>query len=582
MTSTPSSNFNCAVTNNITLPIAGAASAQTGWNGSLIAISGMNAGSGTAQGFAQTSLTLMDFASGETLASNSASAIALSLPSYNLIFAQTNNLFPALTTSAFSLFGNPYNPCTITSSDSSSCANALLFYQNINAFPSSTLAKNFAAALNSTNQSATSSSSIDQAINSFFASTDQYQNVTFNSYGVVTSYLQTFAFAWANFSSSYTYYLYQSSGTSPSGGTVPSANLLGTITFCQNPDGGVPSLTDTNGGYSITYTQSSSQSTTPLYFSSGQLVSSTTEDTPLIALQFTYLELSQVTGNANDAGTIVPVIAGILNGVQAFGTNTEQSSASGGQGQLTVAQQIQNVFNAQGMADIMQAINLMFGLQMVYEGCKWLKETLQGNEEANHGAEPTESQLSEAHSEQASAESTALQEQQATADRLAQGLTVDPTNLASDQENFATQQVTSDVEEQVLDTEDGLDSQASLLETEAQLGINQQMEDVAEDANSGMSELKSVDPSNTAVANSTLESVDTELQADDTTLDAVAQQELGQMTMQQDAQTKQDETADKQAQEEEEEDEREEESIESGDDDRSEGGDGDPVDPIER
>ncbi|ASF46289.1 hypothetical protein [Methylovulum psychrotolerans] len=567
-------NTSCTVTNSISIPVEYASSAQTGWDGSIVAINAYNTGSNTYQGYAQT-LALLPFASGSTLPESSTSTITLDqtivdnnqtidVTLYDLIFAQANNLFPAFDTSEMLGFVQPYSypPITVTTASSSSCANALLFYQNICAFPSSTLAKNFTQVLNSTNQSSTSASGIDSSVNQFFAGTQDYQNVTFDSYIAVTSYLSAFAFAWANFAASYTYYMYKSSGNAPSSGTNPSATSLGTITFTQTAGDGIPSLTDYNGGYTIVYTDTDSNTTT-LYFSAGQLVSSTTEDIPLIALQCSYVELSQFSGNASDAATIVPILAGSINGVQAIGIYTEEPDNSNW---LT---SIENFFNSSGMQLLMQILGVIMGLKLLYEGLSWLKGKFTKNQQENNGEDPNEQQVEQDRQEQQDAEVEMQGEQQEIADRLGpeNNVQVPEQNELADQQNELQQaQEEEQVEEQIQEEEEQLNNQAEELEELAEVGVNEQMEEVANNEREEMEELENINPQDIQEAQNELEQIDEGYEADSESLANIEEQDSSELSESEQESIDEAEQAQEEEAQEQEEEEKEESEAEEGDD----------------
>lgn len=512
-------NTSCTVTNNITLP-ASPAPAQTAWNGSIVAINAYNAGSGTAQGYAQT-LEALPFASGNTLAINSSSAITLNQAGtliYNIIFAQSNNLFPVSVVGEMLNFStNSYPPISISSSTTpppSAYINAFLFYQEINAFPSSDLAKDFATALTGATN-ANSASDIDTGIAGFFAKTKGFTDVTYDTYLAVSSYLNTFAFAWANFATSYTYYLFSSSTTGNS-----NATLLGTVAFTQNSSSGTPSLTDFNGGYTITYTDTNSNTTT-LSFSSGQLVSSLTDDVPAIALQCTYTQLSQITGNSSDT-QIVPSLIGSLNGAQAVGVYTEEGNTPG------FWQSVENFFQSPAMQIVSQVFGDIMGLKALVDLVGDFKGALQKAQASNKGEKPTDEQVSDAKANLNASKTEAVNNQQELANKLGpeNDVKIDPDlNISQDQANVQKNEEVDQVKDEVQTEKNVLNEQEQVLEQEASLGVNQQVENVASDEQSENTELNNVDASNPEAAQKTIDQVSTQASTDGTQLDTLAKTE---------------------------------------------------------
>lgn len=246
---------------------------------------------------------------------------------YELIMARATDLFPVDNTSVMQSFSNPptYPNITVPQGSFNTMQLAYQFCQTIMAFPTSNLSVQFQAAMNSA-LSATSTGSIDQTMNNFFAGTKQYQSVTFPMYMAVSTYLTYFANAWANFKQTYTYYLY-ASGTASSGSNTANPKYIGSVTMTQasNPSGQA-NPSDNNGGYNITFTDSNN-STTTLNYSNGQFVSSLTQDVPAICLQCTYVLQSQLSNQSSD-NQIITVMSGMVNGSKVMGVNTKQDNPS--------------------------------------------------------------------------------------------------------------------------------------------------------------------------------------------------------------------------------------------------------------
>jgi hypothetical protein len=115
-----------------------------------------------------------------------------------------------------------FTPQTATAAEQQSIANADLFYQTIQAYPTSQLATDYQTAMSRTitsassqangsaNSTANASDTITQNVNAFFQGTKQFQNVTLASLVAVESYYDKFPFIWAQYKST-TYYLYSRS-----------------------------------------------------------------------------------------------------------------------------------------------------------------------------------------------------------------------------------------------------------------------------------------------------------------------------------------------------------------------------------
>jgi len=116
---TTSANYNCSVTNSLQSPQVLPTKPQPSWDGSIVAINAFQQNNNPNPGYEQT-LSYLPFANGATtLGAASTSTLSLDVTSvnskgqtitntlYNLIFAQSNNLFPILNTSAMLGFVPP-------------------------------------------------------------------------------------------------------------------------------------------------------------------------------------------------------------------------------------------------------------------------------------------------------------------------------------------------------------------------------------------------------------------------------------------------------------------------------------------
>jgi hypothetical protein len=360
-----------SVSNRIQTPLADAGPAQTGWDGSVVAIAASGTGDDIGkQGYGQT-LELLHFDGGETLAPGGTDTLDLSqVPvgtdstRHDLIFAQANNLFPVL--------GSPISdgsPMTLVGGNSAACAKALAFHQNICAFPASKLAEGFATLLADTLRTAGTASEIDDAIDGFFRSQADYADVTFASYVAVTSYLTRFATGFGGFAPEYAYSVYKDGGTGADGSSNAEATLLGTVSFASRAGAGIPSLNDSNGGYDIVYTDLA-WTDFSLAFVGGQLVSTTAEESSAIALQCSYTQLSLWTNASADDQRIVPCLYGSIGGVQVLAIPVEQPEGSG------LLSRIQAFFKSSGGQLMLVILGSILGTLLLVGFSVWLAKRL--------------------------------------------------------------------------------------------------------------------------------------------------------------------------------------------------------------
>jgi hypothetical protein len=551
----------CTITNNVTTPVPTTTTAQTGWDGSIVVINAYNPSSTSSeQGYEQT-LQLLQFSGGEdALSAQSNGAIMLDQALYDLIIAQSNNLFPVRDVAELSGLTPPYiyPSIAVCNSDSAACANAMLFYQDITAFPTSNLAKQFNQVMTQAGQSGSSAADIEKAINTFFQGTKQYENVTFSAYIATTTYLATFANAWANFASTYTYYLYRSSGT-PAGSGATSAGI---VTLVRTPGDSVPSPTDTSGGYTISYSFIGLPTPpTPLYFSSQQLVSSTSEDIPPICLQCSYAQLSQFTGKASDATNLVPIIFGNWNGQQVIGVSYDQPNDP------DFIASVENFFNSKGMQLLFQILGLVMAAKMIGEGISWLQGKLAKTQQENGGEAPNAQQLQEAQGQAAQVEGQIQAAEQGVANRLDAGVQVLAVEQIPDVQDMVQQAAEQEaVEDQVQEEEGELQAEDEEIEALAEVGVNQPLENVATDVRNESSELDAIDPSQDPAAESKLEAVEGEIGTDNKSLEQIAEQDAGDLSEQEQQTVEQSTAKEQQEQEEQEEEASEEGDIVEGDD----------------
>ncbi len=214
-----------------------------------------------------------------------------------------------------------YDPVTVTAAQYAAMQSAITFAEEIMAYPSSNLANGFNNAVNSAvsaanpNQTPTSASAV---VDAYLQTTSDYKNVTFEMVLAAQAYMSNYPFSWTRKQASMTYYIYTANGTSP-------IASQGTVTMKKGS--GTPKVSDSNGGYTITYTDAKNNNT-PLYYQNGLFVDSTTSGTPNIALQGQLTLKSRLTGDASD-NVIFSVLSGTLQGLTVMGFDTEQKTGDG-------------------------------------------------------------------------------------------------------------------------------------------------------------------------------------------------------------------------------------------------------------
>jgi hypothetical protein len=432
---------------------------------------------------------------------------------YDLIFAQSNNLFPVQSSGVMQgLFTDTYPPLKVPSASASAVTgepspmvNAWLFYQEITADPSSTLAQEFVTTCNNAAANATGSASLQTALNGFFQGTKGFENVTGTDYILVQSYLSSFAYAWAEFEPVYLYYLTNTGGSSASssaGGIVLSKAAGAALPIDANGN------TDANAGYQIAYysTQDSakdaydalsagtapSSTGTPLYFASQQLVSDLDADIPAICLQLSYASPSTFTNEDSDWGTVVPVLGGTVDGQQVAGVDWRKVPPKE-TWEEKAKTDLDDVWGSWWTQFFMAVTGLLMGIMMVAEGIGWLakkfKKAEATAEQESSSSELTDQQVTEVKNEGEQVQERRQEDAQDTANKLDQDVKVpSPADLPSQQQAVAEQKQTFDqtettkVETAEQKTEENeLQNEATQIEDNAQIQVDQNLETEAGD-----------------------------------------------------------------------------------------------------
>ena len=307
---------------------------------------------------------------------------------YELIIAKADCLYPIKATHSTrakdKTSGNYYYPgVTIVAeegadtdktknSDYVNMQSAEKFLQNIMAYPSYDLAKDYQAACDNA-MNATSDDDTDY-IGDFFATTVSYKKVDLNMVTAVTTYYEQFPYIWTNYHGGKTYYLY----SSDSGVIAYQGSLEVTVAT------DVPAKTDkTLPGFSFKFTDAKDNVTT-MHFNKGKFVDNLDLDIPGICFSGSFSLKSDLTNVAADNG-IIAVIMGRIGSVKVIGFDEQQKETevkdpdSG-----DTSKKWSGTYDLLHVDSIGKAINLLMvagGLFMtfkeLYGGCKKLRDYVQ-------------------------------------------------------------------------------------------------------------------------------------------------------------------------------------------------------------
>ncbi|CAI8931649.1 MULTISPECIES: hypothetical protein [Pseudomonas] len=290
--------------------------------GDLAVVSAYSDDDASAQQVYNQTLSLLKTSSGNsTIASTAAADVVLVGATgqviFDLLYSRPANLYPVCNASLLAIGSSP-QALTVTAQNAATMTNAFTFIQTLSAYPSSSLAQNYAAAAQSASNS-TSNQGIDSAMSAFFASTSKFKDLDVVTVTTAQTYLSAFPFGWAQSQAKYTYFLY-APGTASSGSDSASPSQLGTLTMVQKSNLPVPAdPTDHSGGYILSFIDSHKQ-VTPLFYSNGQFVSSLTDDVPALCFKGLFTVKSQISGNTDDT-EVLPILHGSINGVTVLGLN---------------------------------------------------------------------------------------------------------------------------------------------------------------------------------------------------------------------------------------------------------------------
>lgn len=230
---------------------------------------------------------------------------------YDVIYVKPGTLFPVMSRGAMlDHTTQAYAPVTITDDDVNVMKQTEAFTQTIAAYPTSTLAQNYANALQSSVNNSDDADTLDDAVSAFFASTKAYPDVTLDSVVALKSYYDTYPQVWADYKSTKTYYFYSSDGTKVSASGSLTINIPTTI-----------GLDKTLPGFSFIYTDANNNAT-PLSYIDGQFVDNPNTDVPNICFAGTFVVKSTLTKVDTDT-MIIPILSGTVYNTTVLGYDTQ-------------------------------------------------------------------------------------------------------------------------------------------------------------------------------------------------------------------------------------------------------------------
>lgn len=277
----------------------------------LLVISASSADDQFTDQFYEQSINVLETTDGsKVIGKGTSGAIALNAAGYNLIIARADNLFPVKTASVmWNDDTQMYPSLTVTTEDAGRTKLAAKFQQMLTAFPTSSLAADYATAL--ADSDATKAAA-------FFKATDDYKTLTIDDVVAVQTYYTVYPFVWAYYGADKTYGLHATDGVTNK--YVGYISLTNECPVPMNSDKSIP-------GFTITYTNGDASQ--PLYYSNGQFVDDVNSASPGICLQGLFVLKSSLT-KSDDDKVVVAVLVGIINGESVLGYDEEQASQNDG------------------------------------------------------------------------------------------------------------------------------------------------------------------------------------------------------------------------------------------------------------
>ncbi|WP_221391583.1 hypothetical protein [Dyadobacter sp. NIV53] len=280
---------------------------------------------------------------------------------YSIIYAEPSNLFPVKIKGSLLAFKTQdYAPVTVTDDDVTVMTQTEQFLQTLMANPTSTLAQNYATALQAAQDAANSDTDVDDAVTTFFASTNGFQKVTLDAITTVSTYYKTYPFVWAAYQATKTLYFYTSDGSTVS----YSGSFTITTPAAASVDKSLP-------GFTFSFTDANNV-TKPLFFVNGQFVDDKTSDVPAICLSGLFALKSTITKVSTD-NAIIPILTGTINNAKVLGYETKATQDS--DGNWSGLYSLLHPTNAAGYLALFSTfIGLIMGVEMIEKYAKGIKD----------------------------------------------------------------------------------------------------------------------------------------------------------------------------------------------------------------
>lgn len=393
--------------------------------------------------------------------------------SYGFILATPDCLYPVKSASTVlrsSSSGKSYQPVTVAATDYAVMQSAESFLQTIMAYPSSSLAQDFATACNKAVTASTDDTT--DYIGAFFRSTVGFQNVTQLAYTALTTYYSQFPYVWAGYQGGKTYYLYGSDGKNIS--YAGAFTIKVPVTIPANPDKSLP-------GFSFTFTDASNV-TKKLYYQNGQFVDDSVAGVPGICLSCSFVLKGTLSKVATDTA-IIPVLAGKVYGLSAIGFDEKQTivKADDGTNQWSGTYALLHPKNAADwIALIVTGTAVMAGLKMVMGAIEYVQQRRAAKQSEHEDGSPlTDAEEKELQTEKGAYTDEMKKEYQATLDKLNQNLEL-PTDVNAAMKTYGDNledQLNRDMKTSV---QDSLQEQSDFIEDVLEYGNPQSLQTVSD------------------------------------------------------------------------------------------------------
>ena len=325
---------------------------------------------------------------------------------YNLIIVRADNLFPIQIAAVEPNDDySGYDDIPVTAADVTAMQDSQKFQQSLQAYPDSVLATQFSTACGDSLNNSDTSTDIDSKVNAFFASTDNYKDVTLNSLTAIQTYWEAFPFIWAGYAASKSYYLYSSDGTTVS--YVGSVNITAPTTAPASIDKSLP-------GFTLSFTPADNSGTKTLKYLNGQFVDSL--ETTTVALKGVYQLKSQFTNVSTD-NVIMAFLSGSVNNSKVIGYNEKLSKDSNGNwsGFYTLL----HPKDAAGwMTLILEVGAVAMTLELFSRPLKFLLDKFNDWRAKNKGADPSKTDADNMRTEAKAKQTADTTEAQHTMDRM--------------------------------------------------------------------------------------------------------------------------------------------------------------------